>query len=149
MDYNQTFITKSAVKTEELGTNLARRILTENKLPQVVCLEGELGSGKTTFVRGFARGLGVSQRIISPTYIVIRYYTIPDSANIFYHIDLYRLDRQDETIANTLGEITSDPSSISCIEWADRITELLPQSLIRIQFNVHAYKTHSIKIRIL
>ena len=107
----------------------------------MLALTGELGSGKTTFVQGLAEGLGIKQRIISPTFILVRKYEIPIS-NIqyqisnFYHIDLYRLEENVEAEVRNLGleEIWQNPENIVVIEWAEKIKSMIPKKAIWIRF---------------
>lgn len=113
----------------------------------VFALEGDLGSGKTTFVQGLAKGLGIKQRIISPTYIIVRKYELklkPACADraknsklkTFYHVDLYRLEAGIEREIENLGlkEIWSDPENIVVIEWAEKIRNLVPKNATWIKF---------------
>lgn len=107
----------------------------------VLALTGDLGSGKTTFVQGFAEGLGVKARIISPTFILMRHYKVSinhQSLTIshFYHIDLYRLEGNigNEVINLGLGDIWEKPENIVVIEWAEKIKEMIPESARWIKF---------------
>src|SRR3972149_1991176 len=87
-------ITKSARETQSFGQALAADIVS-GKVSHVLALKGELGSGKTTFVQGLAKGLGVKKRITSPTFILMREYAIshqPLAISYLYHVDLYRLE---------------------------------------------------------
>ena len=93
---------------------------------------GDLECGKTTFAQGVAIGLGVTQRIISPTFIIMRSYAI-ESGN-FYHVDLYRTETKHDVESLGLIEIMNDPQNIVVIEWAEKITELLPEKRINIYF---------------
>jgi tRNA threonylcarbamoyladenosine biosynthesis protein TsaE len=83
-----------------------------------IALSGELGAGKTTFVQGFAKGLGIKEKIISPTFLIIRQY--PFSGKYFYHIDLYRIEEADLDILG-LKEILEDEENIILIEWPERL----------------------------
>src|SRR3989338_10797954 len=96
-------LTKSAHETKSLGKKIATDLIRNHA--NVLALTGDLGSGKTTFVQGLAEGLGIKQRIISPTFIIIRNYRIKNyesplrqgfegQARImdFYHVDLYRIE---------------------------------------------------------
>ena len=96
------FITNNSRETQKLGAKFARILLAQAVQGvslsgnNVIALYGNLGSGKTTFVQGLARGLGVKKRIISPTFIIVRTYKISSehqalSIKHFYHIDLYRI----------------------------------------------------------
>lgn|SRR3990172_1241634 len=131
-------ITKSPEETQNLGKKIAA-----NVSHGVYALSGQLGSGKTTFVQGFADGLGVTQRIISPTFILLRSYDVKSDSDVkgenikhFYHVDLYRLDDNLEEEIKNLGlpQIWSDKNSVVLIEWAEKIKNLLPQKTIWINF---------------
>src|SRR3989344_8455024 len=133
-------LTKSAKETKNFGRKIGDS-LTISHQPLVIALTGELGSGKTTFVQGLAEGLGIKQRIISPTFILVRKYEIPIS-NIqyqisnFYHIDLYRLEENVETEVRNLGleEIWQNPENIVVIEWAEKIKSMIPKKAKWIKF---------------
>jgi len=101
---------------------------------EIFALSGELGSGKTTFVQGFAEGLGVSGRIISPTFILMRKYGVDDKD--FYHIDLYRLEGniKNEVINLGLADVWAKPENIVVIEWAEKIKKMVPKSARWIKF---------------
>lgn len=102
----------------------------------VLALVGELGSGKTTFVQGFAKGLGVKGKIPSPTFILIRRYKLKTKHyKLLYHIDCYRLDNPVKELPG-LGfkKIIANPRAIVMVEWADRVKSLLPPHTIWISF---------------
>lgn len=130
-------VTKNDKETRELGKRMARKL----KGGEVLALVGELGSGKTTFVQGLAKGLGIKKRVISPTFIIMRRYSIPRGARYllpanFYHVDLYRLEKNIEHEIKGLGlnEIWGRPENIIAIEWAEKIKDFLPKSTIWITF---------------
>lgn len=122
-------ITKSAKETQSLGEKIAADLKPGNLL----ALYGELGSGKTTFIQGLARGLGIERRVISPTFVFVRQYPF-SSGKTFYHIDLYRISEITEARGLGLEEIFADKKAITVIEWADRIKEILPKKRIDIYF---------------
>ena len=102
---------------------------------------GDLGSGKTTFVQGLIKGLGIKKRIISPTFILVRHYEIPSTLNSrgvrnIYHVDLYRLEGNIKEQLQELGfdEIISDNCNIVLVEWADKATEVFPSNTIWMEF---------------
>lgn len=97
----------------------------------VLALSGDLGAGKTTFVQGIARGLGISDPIQSPTYVYCNEY---QGVVALAHFDLYRLKGVNDFI-NLGFEEYLDPVGISAIEWPERILSLLPNSAIRINFS--------------
>lgn len=120
------FITKNAEETKSLGREMAAKLKAK-----VLALTGDLGSGKTTFVQGFAEGLGIKHGIISPTFILLRKYE-----NNFYHLDLYRLETNVEQEVKNLGveEIWKDPENIVVIEWAEKIKDTIPSDAKWIKF---------------
>lgn len=122
-------ITKNAEETKELG----RKIGSELKV-SIYALTGELGSGKTTFVQGFAQGLGVSARILSPTFILMRCYEAKDKT--FCHVDLYRLEKNLQSEVENFGltDIWGKPESVVIIEWAEKIREMIPKEAEWIEF---------------
>lgn len=96
---------------------------------------GDLGSGKTTFVQGLAEGLGIKERLISPTFILLREYKRPSGGN-FYHVDLYRLEMVTETELESLGilDFAKNKKNIILIEWAEKARKILPASTFWINF---------------
>jgi len=131
-------ITKSAQETAALGEKTANQLTIKHK-PLIIALTGELGSGKTVFVQGLARGLGIKERILSPTFVMVRQYEISPSRsssghNIFYHVDLYRIEGEKDIEGLGLEEIWSDPKNLVAIEWAEKIKKILPKKRIEIHF---------------
>jgi len=151
-------ITKSPLETKKTGDVLAKGIL---KLPLsdksfVIGLEGDLGGGKTTFLQGFAKGLGIKEKILSPTFVLMKKFKIRvdsysntravatrgDERNsstscrfvYFYHIDCYRIEKPKEILDLGFKEIISNPRNIVVIEWADRIRKIMPEKTIWIKF---------------
>lgn len=86
-------------------------------------LYGELGSGKTTFCQGFAKELGISERLISPTYIVVRQYALTGSTHMLHHYDLYRLEKGGEANIG-LYDILHESSAIVLVEWSERLRDI-------------------------
>lgn len=116
--------------TEDLGAKLARLTL-QKKAPRVFCLFGALGSGKTCFVRGFARGAGFKGSVASPTFSLVREYRAP-KANI-YHLDLFRIAGRD--LPNLgLEDYLSDEKGICLIEWPEAVLDLLPKPRMEVRF---------------
>ncbi|MEK7520292.1 MAG: tRNA (adenosine(37)-N6)-threonylcarbamoyltransferase complex ATPase subunit type 1 TsaE [Patescibacteria group bacterium] len=112
---------------ELLGSSLAGRHAT------VIVLEGQLGAGKTIFAKGFAKGLGVKEKIHSPTFVLVKQHSIKSKKFVrFYHIDCYRLERAAEARTIGMHEILADPRNIMLIEWASKIKKLLPKKRITI-----------------
>jgi tRNA threonylcarbamoyladenosine biosynthesis protein TsaE len=95
----------------------------------IVCLEGELGTGKTAFVRGLGRALGVTDIIISPTFTLMSEYRGPRQTMPLFHIDVYRLGDVSEVESLGLWEYLYD-DGVCAIEWADRIRSILPEQAL-------------------
>lgn len=146
MDISDEIITQSAEETREFGQKLATH-LKRGECARIICLYGELGSGKTTFVQGLAQGLGITNRLLSPTFIIVRRYQLQDQGKFFYHLDLYRLSQIKELEGLGLTEIFSDKNSYVVIEWAERLGELLPANRLDIHFSTDAEGKHKLKIK--
>lgn len=127
----QKYISKS-----EQETKLIAARLTKESKTNIFALTGNLGTGKTTFAQGFAKGLNIKDKIISPTFVLIRQHKIPRSKKILFHIDLYRLNEKSGINGLGLKEILSDPNAIILIEWANQIKKLLPKNTTWINIEI-------------
>ena len=121
-----TFISRSLNDTLALGEDWGRNAVAG----WVIGLSGDLGAGKTQLVRGIARGLGVTDRVHSPTFALINEYRGGRMA--MHHLDLYRLQSHDDIIAAGLDEYFS-PHGIAVIEWAERWQDSLPIRYRRVE----------------
>jgi len=107
---------------------------------ETIALTGELGSGKTAFVKGLAKALGIKQVVQSPTFLLMKCYPVRmvhGSCFMFHslcHVDAYRIKNERELLAIGLGEKLGDPQTVTAIEWADLIPELIPKDAIKIKF---------------
>lgn len=117
--------TTSVEETRELGEALAPLA----RPGDVVVLAGDLGAGKTAFVQGFGRGLGVTERITSPTFTLVHVY---DGRLPVHHLDVYRLDQISEALDLGLSEMLDEPGVV-LIEWGDAITPVLPHDYLEAQ----------------
>ena len=101
----------------------------------VVGFTGELGAGKTTFIKSFTRSMGVRRKITSPTFLILRRFKINNKffSNIF-HIDAYRIKKESELSMVGIEKILENPSNIVLVEWADRIKKVLPKTTIWVKF---------------
>lgn len=140
MDIPKTIITKSTEETKKFGANLAK--IGDKR---ILCLYGDLGSGKTTFTQGFAQGLGITKRLLSPTFIIVRRYTL-GATKFFYHIDLYRMKNMSDINELGLSEIFNDPGNIVVIEWAERLEALTPENRLDVHFSVQKDERHTITL---
>ena len=117
--------TTSAEETREVGEALAALL----RARDAVVLTGELGAGKTTFVQGVARGLGIEEQVASPTFTLVKEYSgILDLA----HVDVYRLDRLQQVVDLGLEELGGG-DDVLLVEWGDTIEELLPDDRLRVE----------------
>lgn len=118
---------KNIKETKKIAAQIAKKV----KGGGLVCLYGDLGSGKTTFVKGMAEALGIDHfSVKSPTYTYIREYP---SKKIF-HIDLYRLEEVDDLLWQEIEELLENEENIIIIEWADKALGKLPEKRIDINF---------------
>lgn len=125
MDYK--FTSRNERDTLELAQNIE-----SEKFPNmVICLEGELGSGKTVFVKGFAGALGIEETITSPTFNLVKEY--PNGELPLYHMDVYRLEGACENVG--FDEYFSK-GGVSIVEWSDLICNCLPEERLDIKFKV-------------
>ncbi|MFO7460994.1 MAG: tRNA (adenosine(37)-N6)-threonylcarbamoyltransferase complex ATPase subunit type 1 TsaE [Desulfatiglandales bacterium] len=122
-----TIVTESANETIELGTTLGACL----KQGHVVALKGHLGSGKTCFTKGIARGLGIGPTTIitSPSFALVNEY--PGKTTLF-HIDVYRLETLSELLGAGIDEYLHSPG-VAVMEWADRWPEILPDEAIEVE----------------
>jgi tRNA threonylcarbamoyladenosine biosynthesis protein TsaE len=139
------YITTSAKQTQKLGEKLALRLrsgqakeIKNRKSAVVFGLQGDLGSGKTTFLQGFAKGLGVKEKILSPTFVIMKRF------GHFYHIDCYRIKSAKDIFELGWKEIIKNPENIVAIEWPERIKKVLPKNIIKIDFKFVDEQTREI-----
>jgi len=124
MEYKVT--THSQMETIELAENFE-----SEKFPNmVICLDGELGSGKTVFTKGFANALGITETVTSPTFTIIKEY---DGELPLYHMDVYRLD---ENSADIGIEEYFNKGGVCIIEWSENIKSILPKERLDIKIKV-------------
>ena len=138
---------RSSGQLEAFGRKFGRKVLKSSvgHSARIIALSGELGAGKTTFLHGFAKGLGIKARITSPTFILARRHRIPKTRNkkqdtrykYFWHLDVYRLRNEKDLDSIDFKEIISDPCNIVAVEWADRIKKAIPYSALWIQLSHH------------
>ena len=120
--------------------SLAQRFVAS--LPQrggagVIALYGDLGAGKTAFVKAAAKALGIGETVTSPTFVIEKIYALEHQAfTRLVHIDAYRLESAEELRVLGFETLRAHPNNLIFIEWADRVEELLPQDTTRIHFSV-------------
>ena len=127
-DKQEVIISRSETETENAGFRLARSL----DRGSVVLLWGDLGAGKTVFSRGFARGLGVTEVVSSPTYTIVQEYELPDGGRL-YHLDLYRISGVEAALAFGVDEFLDDPRAVALVEWPGRIEGILSRSAVNVR----------------
>lgn len=146
------YTTKTQSGTKKLAANLAKKAwsLAPGRKALTLALSGNLGSGKTTFVQGFANALGIKKPPKSPTFILLQAFP-PGIKNQelgiknLVHIDAYRIEKPKELLHLGLKEVLNDPHNIVLIEWAEKIKKLLPKNATWIYFK-HAGKNNRLII---
>lgn len=141
-------LSPSSETTKKIAEFLAKEIKrhkSKSRRAFVIGLLGDLGSGKTTFIQGFARGLGVKHNITSPTFLIIRSYKLKNSHyKLFYHIDIYRIKKPKELLMLDFKKIVTSPKNIVIIEWVDKIKRLLPFKILFIKLKHSKHKNERI-----
>ncbi|MCR5584933.1 MAG: tRNA (adenosine(37)-N6)-threonylcarbamoyltransferase complex ATPase subunit type 1 TsaE [Lachnospiraceae bacterium] len=139
----ETFSSGSPEETSKIAYDMAMN----SKPGDIICLSGDLGVGKTVFTKGFAKGLGIDEPVVSPTFTIVQVY---ESGRMpLYHFDVYRIDDIDE-----MDEIGYEDcffgQGVSLVEWADKIEDLLPETCTRVTISKDLQKGfdyRSIEIR--
>ncbi len=132
------------LKSEKQTRAWARKFASGLKGGEVLCLVGDLGSGKTAFTKGLAQGLGVKQIITSPTFVLMKVYE--GNLNLV-HIDAYRLSSGEDLKAIGASDYFSDPNYVTVIEWADKVKDVWPKKRIMIWFEVKGKNQREIIIK--
>jgi tRNA threonylcarbamoyladenosine biosynthesis protein TsaE len=141
MSVSHNWLSRSPRETIERGRLMARMLHPGS----VVALEGDLGSGKTTLVKGIALGLGVktAREVKSPTFVILH---ICKGRIPLYHFDLYRLDQKSDLEGVGLEEFLGDPHAVSVIEWADRIPQFSKQADVTVKLKREGKEKRRIKV---
>ena len=113
----------------------------------VLALQGELGSGKTTFVQGLAKELNLKEKVLSPTFVIMKRFATGDPrwANL-YHLDCYRIGNAKDLDFFNFKEILADKNNLVVIEWAERVKDILPKDAVWIKFEHGGEDKRRIKI---
>ncbi len=144
-------VTKNSQQTKKIGRELAKEVLASRADKEgalVFALKGELGSGKTTFIQGFGRGLGIREKITSPSFLIMKRFEIPSPSFGFeylYHFDCYRIKSRD-LLGLDFEEIVSQKQNVLMIEWADRVKTILPKKVIWLKFEYLGQNHREIKL---
>jgi len=141
----EIFISKSEKETKKFGEDFAKKILKRRK-KTILALIGDLGGGKTTFLKGLAKGLKIKEEIVSPSFVLMRKYSIFNSPffKTFYHLDCYRLEGKEKSFISFFKKILNEKRTILAIEWADKIEKILPKGIFFIKFEILGKKKRRI-----
>lgn len=140
------FVTRSAQETRAFGEKVARTITPGTLL----CLRGDLGAGKTTLVQGLLEGLGAARPYVSPTFVIMKEYALPQVTTTgigrIYHCDAYRVEEKD---FESLGfvEWCTDPQGLVILEWPERIRNILPEKRVEIVLKSLSESEREIEMR--
>ena len=127
---------KNEAAVIDFAENLMREILqSKDALPCVIELVGDVGAGKTTFTKGLARGLEITEEITSPTFTISKVYENSRGQKLV-HYDFYRLENPGIMVED-LFENLQDPQTVTVIEWADTVSEILPANHLRLEILIN------------
>jgi tRNA threonylcarbamoyladenosine biosynthesis protein TsaE len=113
----------------------------------IVLLSGSLGAGKTTFVQGVARGFGVSERVTSPTFTVVREHRCHNDLGIdtLHHADVYRINSLDEVLDLALGELVEE-AGVALVEWGELASSVFGRDVLVVRFDVASDETRLLDV---
>lgn len=133
----------SAEATEAAGEALAKVL----RAGDIVLLSGQLGAGKTTFVKGVARGLGVLERVTSPTFTMVRPHQCRNDRGIatLLHADVYRVESLAEVLDLALGELVEE-AAVALVEWGDLASSLFGREVLTIQFEIDEFEVRRLDV---
>lgn len=135
------YLSNSSQSTQEIAKKFVQETLPKLnffKKAIVVELRGELGAGKTTFLKGFAAGLGLKDKILSPTFLIARRFPVKKfNFENFFHVDCYRINKPDEIKNIGLKEALKERKNIVAIEWPEKIKNLLSKESIKINIKIN------------
>lgn len=118
----------SLPKLEEFATTFLTSLSGSEKHATVVGLSGDLGSGKTAFTKAVAKALGIAHEVLSPTFVLAKYYSVSGSPHFsrMIHMDLYRISDERELRAIRFSELLREPHTLILVEWPENAGALLP-----------------------
>lgn len=145
-------LSKNARMTESIAKTLATEVLESSRTSAfVIALHGNLGSGKTTFTKGFMKGLSIRERVQSPTFVLMKRFLIPKKNRSQFlraiHIDCYRLKSQKSAEKIGIKDDCKNPKNIILIEWAERMKRILPKDHLSVSFDHVSKNERSITIQ--
>jgi len=156
-DVNETWFSRSEAETIRIGEEFGERYI---RAGAVVCVHGELGAGKTHFIKGIAGSLGIDDReLTSPTFALAHEFEIVGRAGstdpsassgqalrALYHLDCYRFEKPEELLELGVEDYLYPEHAATIIEWPERISQLIPEDAIHVEINVISETERSIEI---
>jgi tRNA threonylcarbamoyladenosine biosynthesis protein TsaE len=143
-DDAQIIDSASVAQTEAIAADLASRL----RGGECIALHGDLGAGKTQFVRGLVRALGGDpRRVSSPTFVLLNVYDNEPPRLTVYHLDAYRVHGAQDFEAIGFAELLEQPGGVVVVEWAERIAELLPEKHIEVRIQSLGKRRRRIEVR--
>ena len=130
MEINSTLRSLSATETENVGRALAELMVNDASIPRFVALYGDLGVGKTAFVRGFTSAISPASRVKSPTFALVNEYK--GAGLSVFHFDMYRIEDEDELYSIGFYDYL-DRSGICLVEWSENIEASLPERYVKVE----------------
>lgn len=125
------YLSKNLEDTSKIAADFVKNLKPAAEGATVIGLYGELGSGKTTFMKFLAKSLGVEEEITSPTFVIMKKYELRNTSyDSLIHIDAYRIEKEEEMLVLGWKEMISDPQSLIFIEWPEKIEGLLPPHIV-------------------
>ena len=140
-------VSRSPKETEIIAGNFVKELQPLLADASVVGLYGDLGSGKTLFVQGAAKALGIKQNITSPTFVIEKIYKLGSQPfEHLIHIDAYRLEKNEELLHLGWNEIVAGVGNLIFLEWPEKVAGILPQAMKKISFTFVDEHTREIEI---
>lgn len=125
------YISHSLEETFKIAVNFGAKIKPTESEATIIGLYGELGSGKTAFMKFLAESFGIKETIQSPTFVIEKIYELENkNFQHLIHIDAYRIEKEEEMINLGWREIIADPGNLICIEWPERIAGIMPKHVV-------------------
>jgi tRNA threonylcarbamoyladenosine biosynthesis protein TsaE len=144
MQSYKEIITNSPEETEAVGFSLAKELETDLTLPSFIALYGDLGVGKTAFVRGFTKVFSPNALVRSPTFALVNEYPTKSARRVF-HFDMYRITDEDDLYSIGYYDYLDD-GSICLVEWSENIPYAIPEEHIRVEITENDDSTRTIKV---
>lgn len=127
---------KITTESEKQTLNLGKKFVLELKGGEVIGLIGELGAGKTVFIKGLAQGLNIKNIITSPTFVLMKVYKVKGLIKNLCHVDAYRLKSAQDLVDIGIKDYLKQKTAITVIEWANQVKNILPKDKILVKIKI-------------